>query len=142
MSETFPTDPEGDLRTWLRSLPDVQAVVLQRVFFQVPDDAEEEDYPLVTVQRIGGAGDTSDAAIDSVLLQIDVVGARRGKQVAGELATVIREKLRALQWAAPTAWGASLVIGVSVESVVSTTDPSDSRPRYVLTVTALLAAGP
>ncbi len=144
MSDTLPVDPEGDFRTWLRSLASVQAVVggavKPRGWFQVPDDADETDYPLVTVERIGGTDDTSDAAIDTPLFQVTVVGERRGKQVAASLAATIRSELRALRWAPPTTWGASLHLGSNVESSAYLADPIDSRPRYVLTVSAQLTA--
>lgn len=139
MTETYP-DVEGGCRTWLRTLPAVTSVVDQRVWFAVPDDADEDDYPLVLVQRVGGGDDPSEAVVDQCMLQLTVVGARRGKAVAAALALTLRAELKAIR--AATAWGSDVVCHrASVESMIPTIDPGDSRPRYNLTVMTVATSG-
>lgn len=132
MTETYP-DVEGGCRTWLRTLPAVTSVVDQRVWFAVPDDADEDDYPLVLVQRVGGGDDPSEAVVDQCMLQLTVVGERRGKAAAASLALAIRGQFKAIR--GPVAWGTGVTCWrATVESMIPTIDPGDSRPRYNLTV--------
>lgn len=137
--EAFP-DTEGACRTWLRTKTTLTAVVAQRIFFGVPDDASETDFPLITVQRLGGGGDASEAPLDVASLQIDCWGNLRGKAVVLALANAVRSEINELRTA--TAWdGTVTCLGATVENISFMVDPEDQRPRYSLTVQAVTRTG-
>jgi hypothetical protein len=134
---TYP-DVEGALRTWLRANATVNALVGQRVFFGVPKQATEQSFPLLTIARVGGGGDPSDASVDAATIQIDCwgtidkVSGYGKKSVATELAAAVREALESLtNGGALTASVQSL--GAEVVSSLWAPDPDDDRPRYSLT---------
>lgn len=132
-------DAEGGCRTWLRSLPSVSALVGARVFFAAPDNAEDDDYPMVTVSRVGGTLDTGEAPLDVALLQLTCIGPRRDKASATALANAVRGEVAGLR--DPVPWGPTDVcLGASEESTIFTVDPSDGRPRYSVTVAAVVRA--
>lgn len=138
MTDLLP-DTEGGCRTWLRSLATVTTHVAQRVFFAVPDDADETDYPLITVSRVGGGPDTSDAPIDAAVLQLKVHGTRRGKTVARTIAGVLWSEFRGIE--GPLTWSSGIQChGAAVESMIYMEDPVDSRPSYTLTVSAQVSS--
>lgn len=131
-------DAEGGCRTWLRSLSAVTALVEQRVFFAVPDDTDDDDYPLVTVQRVAGAMDASEVPLDAAILQLTCIGRRRDKASATSLASAVRVAVADLR--EPTVWGTDVCLGAVEESTVFTVDPVDGRPRYSVTVQAIVRA--
>jgi hypothetical protein len=132
--ETWP-DTEGALRDWLREQPSLQALVARRVFFGVPRNARQ--WPLVTVQRVGGAEDISEAPVDRALVQIDVWGEIDGSgngDKAGTTAVVnaLRSLLGSVKHRTPL--NATVdALGVTVAGVAWVPDPADDRPRYVVT---------
>jgi Protein of unknown function (DUF3168) len=65
--KTYP-DVEGAVRTWLRLVPSVAAIVGSRVFFAIPDNTE---WPLIVVTQQGGGPDVSDAPFTTDLIQLD-----------------------------------------------------------------------
>lgn len=133
VADAFP-DTEGACRAWLRATSSVTALVGSRSFFSVPDDADEDDYPMVTVERVGGGEDGSEAAIDVAVLQLKIHGKRRGKAAAHAIKSAIRSELRAIR--SPVAWTPTVTCyGAHVESDLYLQDPQDRRPAYVLTVT-------
>jgi len=134
---TWP-DVEGGLRAYLRADAGVSAIVGTRVFFGVPRRGAY--FPLVAIQRIGGADDPSEAPIDRALMQVDCWGAfadenahvRPNKAGAFVLAAAVRDALSAIRGATDIgedviAYGAN-VIGVAWLPA------EDDRPRYSLTV--------
>jgi hypothetical protein len=134
--ETLP-DVEGAMRTWLRTIPAVTAVVAQRVFFGVPKAAVEATFPLVVVQRVGGGDDASEAPIDVALIQLDCWGSL-GANGIGDKASATR-LCNAVRSACRSFWGPQLVpgvdaAGITVQSVIWLPDPANDRPRYSLTV--------
>lgn len=136
-------DVEGGVRAYLRADADVQAALggSQRVFFGIP---KSPTWPLVVVSRVGGGDDLSDAPVDVALIQIDCWGeidAASGhglKSGCTTLVNAVRSALTAMTDHVATA--ACRLVGASVQSVVWLPDPSNDRPRYVVTaeVTALL----
>ena len=135
---TYP-DVEGALRTWLRGNATVNALVGQRVFFGVPKQATEQSFPLLTVARVGGGGDASDASLDAATIQIDCWGSidkvsgYGKKSVATELAAAVRTALDDLANSGLLAASVQC-LGAEVVSSLWAPDPDDDRPRYSLTV--------
>lgn len=136
MANEWP-DPEGAIRTYLRGDADVQAIAGMRVFFGVPRKADEDTFPLVTVQRIGGGQDpTSDAPLDLALLQIDCWGSiddsgNGRKAEATGLVNAVRSALDRIR--ERTSAGTTDIFGVQVAGVTWLPDPADDRPRYSVT---------
>lgn len=130
MSDDVWPDVEGALRTWLRTKTTLG--VGQRVFFGAPDDAKEADYPMITISRVGGGADGSDAPIDLPLIQFDVWAPLRRKDIALEAVNALRGVLSSVR--SPTAVTANVVLyGAEVNTVVYLSDPADNRPRYSVT---------
>lgn len=137
--ESYP-DTEGACRTWLRTKASLTAVVAQRIFFGVPDDAAESDFPLITIQRISGGEDSSEAPLDVATLQIDVWGNLRGKAAIATLANSVQAEFKDVRSA--TAFDGSVVcLGAVVENRAFMVDPEDQRPRYSLTVQVVTRSG-
>lgn len=133
MADEDMPDIEGGVRDHLRSYSPVTALVGQRVHFGVPDNAT---WPLITVQRVGGGDDPSEAPIDLPLVQIDCWGAERNKTQARAVANAVRKWARSVRGA--TALNADCIAyGVRVEADLWAPDPAD-RPRY--SITALVTA--
>lgn len=125
---TWP-DVEGGVRDYLRADSAVSALVGTRVFFGVPKQAK---FPLITVRRIGGPQDPSEAPLDLPLVQIDVWGEGNNKAQAHAVCAAVRDALDAIRSA--TSLNAGVVAyGANVENVTWFPDPADDRPRYVLT---------
>jgi hypothetical protein len=136
--DDFP-DVEGGVRDYLRGLSYVNTYVATRVFFGIP---AAPVFPLITVTRVGGTDDTSEAAIDQALVQIDIWGrlyadtdpTHKGgdKAQCDAIRRAVRRGLRAIRGA--TALNASTVAyGARVESDPFRPDPDSDRPRYALT---------
>lgn len=122
-------DPEGGLRDYLRANAGVVALVVQRVFFGIPDNPV---WPLITVSRVGGGDDLSEAPIDVALLQVDCWADGRNKAQAHAVASAVRDALAAIRGAVAVN-GTTVLYGAVVESVLFAPDPADARPRYAIT---------
>ena len=130
-------DVEGAVRDHLRADADVAALVGTRVFFGVPLDSNGQvtaQLPLVTISRVGGGDDASEAPIDQALLQIDCWAASRNKAQAHAVTSAVRKSLTEIRTAEV---GSTVLFGAVVESVIWSPDPKD-LPRYSLT--ALVSA--
>lgn len=133
-------DVEGATRTWLRNHAAVTAVVGARVFFGIPK--KDPTFPLVTVQRVGGGADPSDAPVDRALIQVDCWGgidaSGNGKKAeATAVVNAVRTALEAVGTDLTAISGVTLH-GATVESVLWLPEQGNDRPRY--TVTAEVAA--
>ena len=135
--ETLP-DIEGALRTWLRAQTSVTTLLGgQRVFFGIPKGATEASFPLITVARVGGGLDGSDAPVDSALIQWDVWGSidasGNGKKAeATTLVNTLRSLLAAVR--GRTELTASVdIFGCVEQSCIWLPDADNDRPRYSLT---------
>lgn len=136
MPEALP-DIEGALRTWMRTLPSVIAIVGQRVFFGVPKNAVDATFPLVTVSRVGGGDAEGEAPVDQALVQVECWGSIDGsgngrKAQATALVNAVRSEFRAVNGSTVLS-GTTIAFGINVESVVWLPDPDSDRPRYVVT---------
>lgn len=134
-------DPEGALRTWLRTRPAVNALVAQRVFFGVPKP--DPVWPLVVVSRIGGGNGVGDAPVDEPIIQIDCWGelyasGNGNRAQALALANAVRAELLDLDNDTVIVTG----VRAAIEAVEMTfaPDPDNDRPRYVLTATGSFIA--
>lgn len=143
MANAFP-DVEGGIRTYLRADSDVSAIVGSRVFFGVPKAATDAAFPLVTVSRIGGGTDDSDAPLDFALVQIDCWGTidssgHGDKAAATTLVNAVRSALDRMNGPTTLA-GGTVGFGVQEAGVIWAPDPDNDRPRYAVTaeVTAVL----
>lgn len=131
-------DVEGALRTWLRTVASVTAIVGQRVFFGIPKGATEAKFPLIAVSRVGGVMAAGDAPVDLALVQIDVWGSLddsgNGKKAeATALVNTLRSELAAVR--GRTALTASVAaFGFVEQSCIWLPDSDNDRPRYALTV--------
>lgn len=133
-------DVEGALRTYLRAHTDVSAIVAQRVFFGVPDTPT---YPLVTVARVGGFDEASEAPIDQALVQIDCwadvhPGTRNApdKATADQLRRAVRQALYELRGTTAVTLADDSVVrlsGAVIQSDPYLEDPDNRRPRYAIT---------
>lgn len=139
MSEGDFPDVEGGMRDYLRGHAVVSAIVAQRVWFGIP---ATPTWPLVTVQRVGGTDDLSEAPLDQALIQIDCWGrlyadTDKSKQ-GGDKAQcdTLRRAVRRALWeirGATALNAATVAFGATVQSDPFLPDPSNDRPRYVLT---------
>lgn len=123
-------DVEGGLRDWLRTNPGVAALVSTRVWFGIPDDPT---FPLVTVARVGGGDDESEAEIDQALIQVDCWGRDRNKAEATSVALAVRKALHDIRGATTLKTGV-VAYGAVVVDDRFLPDQQTSQPRYALTV--------
>lgn len=141
MSEGDHPDVEGGIRDYLQADSGVKAIVGTRgVFFGIPDGPS---WPLVVIRRVGGSEDSSEAAIDLALLQIDCWGRLFNdtdptKSAHGDKAQTeaLRRAVRKALWQIRgiTRLNSSVVaFGAFVESDPFVPDPNNDRPRYAIT---------
>ena len=148
MAEGDYPDVEGALRTWLRAQPAVTALVAQRVFFGVPEKATT--FPIISIQRVGGTDDISDAYIDQAIIQIDCWGrlyadtdvSKKGGDKAGcdVLRRTVRTALAGIRDATPLD-SSVVALNALVLSDPYIPDPADGRPRYAITTQITARAG-
>lgn len=132
-TKTF-ADVEGGLRTWLRTQSDITAQVSTRVFFGIPRDnagTATTSFPLITLQRVGGSPQAGEAPLDDALIQLDCWAQGQNKAQAWAAAKAVIETLESLDNV--TLAAGIYAYGASVESVIFSPDPVDSRARYSIT---------
>jgi hypothetical protein len=136
---TWP-DVEGSIETYLKAhVP----LVSNRVYFGIPVGADKAAklWPLITVTRIGGGQDSSEAPIDLALIQIDVWGSLRKKQETWAVVAQVRSVLEGVR--GNTALdGTVTAFGAEVVSVAFLPDPASDRPRYVITTQVVALVSP
>lgn len=130
MAEDDYPDVEEGVRQYLRDDADVNAVVSRRVFFGVPKEVPQ--FPLVTVRRVGGGDDSSEAAVDLAVLSINCWGTNT-KTSAWSTASAVRKALRKIRGRTLLTTGV-YAHGTTVDGVIWAPDPEDARPRYIVTV--------
>lgn len=132
--ETLP-DVEGACRTHMRLNAGIAAAVGEKVLFGVVgDDAQ------ITVRRVGGGDDTSEAPIHQALIQFDCWGAPRNKAQAWAVASAVLSWARAIRRATALTTEVT-AYGVDVESVIWAPDDAD-RPRYSITASVMARSNP
>lgn len=133
-------DVEGDIVALLKADTGVIAICGQRTFFGIPKAATDASWPLNVVRRIGGGDDPSDAPVDIALIQVDCWGrlGASGNGLKAECTAQVNAVRSALRSVTGSTDGSD-VAGITVESVIWSPDPSNDRPRYVVTavVTAI-----
>lgn len=135
-------DVEGGVKAWLRARPEVTSTAVGTRTF-VNGVPRSPTYPLITVQRVGGGDDPSDAPVDLALVQIDVWGAfdDSGLPKLAEATAVVngvRDALDVINTRTTLSSGVDC-FGATVAGVVRMFDPADGRLRYSITaeVTAI-----
>lgn len=136
VTETLP-DVEGAVVALLRAFPAVASITGARTFFGIPKGATEATFPLNVVQRVGGGDDPGEAPVDLALIQIDCWGriGASGNGLKAECTAqtnAVRSALRSITGSTD----GSDVAGITVQSVIWLPDPSNDRPRYVVTAEA------
>jgi len=133
-------DVEGGVRDWLRADTAITALVAGRVFFGIPEGATDATFPLVTVARVGGGQDPSEAPLDLALIDVSVWGRLRDKAGATEVLNAVRSRLEEIRGRTTLATGVD-AFGAEVVGVVWLPDADNARPRYSVTaeVTAMAA---
>jgi hypothetical protein len=126
---TWP-DTEGALKTFLAADSPITALVSSRVFFGMPTNAGDSDFPMITLQRVGGGEGAGDAPVDEALIQVDCWGPVRDKATAWSVVSAVRDRLTQR---GDVALNASVRAGLVVQSVVWLPDPDNARARYSIT---------
>lgn len=126
---TWP-DTEGALKTFLAADTAIAALVGSRVFFGMPTNVTDADFPMVTLQRVGGGEAAGDAPVDEALVQIDCWGAVRDKASAWTLCSAVRDRLTQR---GDVALNGTVRAGLVVDSVIWLPDPDNARARYSVT---------
>lgn len=126
---TWP-DTEGALKTYLAADTAITALAGSRVFFGMPTNVTDADFPMVTLQRVGGGEGAGDAPVDDALVQIDCWGPVRDKAGAWSLCSAVRDRLTQR---GDVALNGAVRAGFVVGSVVWLPDPGNARARYSIT---------
>lgn len=132
---TWP-DVEDAVRQYLRNWPALNDIIDRRVFFGVPK--KDARFPMLTIMRVGGGDDTSEAPVDNALIQVQVWGRvpteGGGKAECTHMALLVRQALSELRSRTSVTTDVDLC-GATVANVVWVPDPADDRPRYIVTAT-------
>lgn len=132
-------DVEGAMKDYLAT----NVASAKGVYLGVPegaldDSADTKMFPMITVQRVGGGQDPSEADVDLALIQLMVIGRKRGAQGCWDCTAETRSVLAAIR--GNTTLRADVVAyGAEVSSVLYTPDV-DGRPRYAITTEVVAAA--
>lgn len=131
MADQFP-DVEGVLKTWLKTQVALTAVVGERIVFGVTKGG----FPQITIQRIGGGPDGSDALVDNALVQFSCWASSKGS--AAETMSALVATLAAM---GKINIDGTSMFGTTVDTVIWSPDQNDT-PRYIVTalVTAIVVA--
>lgn len=118
------------VRDWLRSISAVTTLVSSsRIDIAASADTAN---PSIIVRRVGGGDDDGEAPIDQALVQIDIVsGSTPSRAAVLAIVGVVRGEIKALRTA--TVGNLGVLYGGSVDSDVWLPDPSNDRPRQILT---------
>jgi len=132
MSLHVAADAERIASTYLRSVPEVAALVGSRVYTEMPKRSRA--WPLVRLVRVGGGQVTTPAHLDAATLQVDVWGG--SKFEARQAAATVAAAFEALNQAA-YAMHDGVVTGAAVGAFRYDLDNDfePGRPRYLFDVT-------
>lgn len=120
-------DAEGAVRAWGRTL----GLVGSRVFFEPPERGRV--YPLITVQRVGGAPLNQDVPIDGPLIQFDVLGEKRtDKAAVGAIAYQLASAVMSLRSGTAMGTAAVALSGTVTSGPLWMPEPETGRARYSL----------
>lgn len=132
MSEATLPDAEGVIRTYLRSVSGVTALLGQRIFFGVDDPST---YPIAIIQRIGGGLDSTEGLSGTALIQLDIYGNVHDKASAY---AALSACVNALNDVRNYSTATTRLLGVNVQSFAWLPDESE-RARYSVTMQAFVA---
>ncbi len=130
---TYP-DVEGGLKAWLPTVPQVAALVGDRVFFSIPDNTE---WPLIVITQVAGGPESSATPLNVPWIQLDcwaapVPGARKPrKKQASDLALSVCGALMGLT--SGTVAGSCRFLGAQVLSCVFEPNSETNQARYAVT---------
>ena len=136
VGESWP-DAEGALRTWLRADSELSALIGNRVFFSFPKGGDEGNFPAVLLTRIGGSTLPTEAPIDNILFQFDVLG-KLPDVVGGGLgptlnvARTLCKVLTKLRGKTDLGGGVR-AFDARISSQFDSPMPGDNRPRRIVT---------
>lgn len=129
MSFVIP-DVEDAIRTWLRGLTEVTALVDHRVWWSADP---RSDFPYLVVSLVGSPPETSDAPIVHRTLQIDAIDTERQRTRCFAVIAAVESALLSIRQ--PVALSTDVVCyGAVVQSVLYLPDPGSAAPRYTMTV--------
>jgi hypothetical protein len=131
------SDSLFDLRSWLRSHPDLQPLHGGRVFFRVPDRGLTA--PFMRLYRVGGGPQpNTDAPESDLRFAIEVWGLQFADY------PVVRQLVNATEsaflQAESVVSGGTLIQYANVTAAVDAPDPDTGWPRFVVDVVATLRA--
>lgn len=125
-------DIEGGWKAWLRARAGFTTVFGNRAFLRADAKAA---YPQLVITRIGGGDDTSEANIETALVQFDVWGELNDRHGCHQAKSAVRTELRSICGGTTLLNAGCAVLGLPrVLDDRFLPDPSTNRPRYVLTV--------
>lgn len=143
MTITAGPDIEGALRDYLQQSPDMLASPAgARSWLAAKSNAV---FPHVTIIRIGGGEDTSNAPMDQALVQFDVYGRVLQLGEANEVRRALRIALARLSDDPFTATGKARLIGSTIRDDRRFPEPEaqdadgaiGERPRFIVTANVL-----
>lgn len=127
---------EKPLRDWMRTQPDLVALIAARTYVGVPAGAV---YPLINLQRVAGSPDGSDTNVENPVIQVDCWADRGDRPACEQLAyktvSVFQSMSRTPLPGGPVALGAKVTLGPLWRP-----DPAIDRPRYQVDVQLTLTA--
>lgn len=130
---------EAILSAYLRGVPEVSALVDDRVYTVLPRAESDRSYPLVRVSRIGGGPTTTPAHLDAGIFSVEVWGG--SKNDARTAAATIVQAIDEIA-------GYSALGGYATGSspgafrYIEDADYEPPRPRYVFDFTTYFRPSP
>ncbi len=132
-------DAKALVAAYLRAQPEVQALVADRVYGEIPNPAV---YPLATLTVVPGPGEAVRERLDEVHLQVDAWSALREEGGSPEEAQTVAAVLRAAILAEERITGEQpldVPIGIvqgtkDIMGPQELPDPVTARPRYIFEV--------
>lgn len=131
-------DAEAAAKAWARADAAIVAIVGQRVFLGVNNNAE---FPQLVVERVGGGPQASEAPLDDALLQFSCWATSRG--AAGALAYTVMSQAESMTVGTPmgdAAVGKRARSPLGPRYSTSEADQKAGRHRYVVDIEFTLTA--
>lgn len=125
-------DVLGDLRTYLRALPDLASLTAARVFFDPPAKAT---YPLIRLTEAGWSFQPGETPVGTQRVMIEIIGGPAVGGVASDYYKVSAAKAIVVSaiWALTGPIGTTTrVLDGDVDTVSDLPDPDDGGPRKVI----------
>lgn len=126
-------DPMPDIRYWLRTQPDLQAIHNGRVFFRIPN--QQSQFPLLRIYRHGGGitSDGGDARTSTVNVTVE---AWHNVQADYNLARQLAVALESALWTLPPSTllnpgSDTVAYNAEVTSTIDMPDPESGWPRLI-----------